>query len=121
MTSTPLNGYDLPRDVTVVLVPGLRDSGPGHWQSVWEVQLPRVRRVVQQDWFTPRRQEWVDCLARLIDATPGRIVVAAHSLGCMTTAHLPPESAARIEADDVVAVEDCGAEDVFGSVGVINA
>jgi hypothetical protein len=28
---------------------------------------------------------------------------------------------AGVEADDIVAVEDCGAKDVFGGVGVINA
>lgn len=96
----------LPDDVTVVIVPGLHDSGPGHWQSRWEQQLPRVRRVVQHDWYRPQRQAWVDQVAATMADAPGRIVVVAHSLGCITTVHLPPDIAARIDAAMLVAPAD---------------
>lgn len=97
---------DLPADVTVVIVPGLHDSSPSHWQSLWERQLPQVRRVAQHDWCTPKRGDWVGRLAATLEATPGRILVVAHSLGCITTVHLPQEAAARIEAALLVAPAD---------------
>ncbi|MEY2683344.1 MAG: hypothetical protein RJA09_488, partial [Pseudomonadota bacterium] len=40
---------------TAVIVPGWRDSGPGHWQTLWTDTLPRVRRVVQDNWVSPLR------------------------------------------------------------------
>src|SRR5215207_10832827 len=46
------------RTVTLIL-PGLYDSGPEHWQSYWERADPACRRVVQADWDTPRRADWV--------------------------------------------------------------
>ena len=91
---------------TLIIVPGWRDSGPGHWQSLWADSLPGARRVVQDDWITPKRQAWVGSLARQILAVDGPVVVAAHSLGCMATVHLPPEAAARIQGALLVAPAD---------------
>lgn len=96
----------LPPDVTVVIVPGLHDSGPSHWQSLWAGQLPRVHRVVQADWFSPRRQPWVEQVAAVVSAATGRVLVAAHSLGCLATVHLPPDVARRIAGALLVAPAD---------------
>jgi len=54
---------------TVLLIPGLNDSGPHHWQSLWHAANPGFVRVVQRDWETPDRAEWVAALA-------GRLVLA---------------------------------------------
>lgn len=97
---------ELPDDLSVVIVPGLRDSGPGHWQTLWQQQLPGAHRVVQRDWFSPRRDAWVGELAALIEGLPGRVLVAAHSLGCITTVHLPAEVAKRIAGALLVAPAD---------------
>ncbi|PKO43433.1 MAG: alpha/beta hydrolase [Betaproteobacteria bacterium HGW-Betaproteobacteria-3] len=91
---------------TVVIVPGWRDSGPGHWQTLWAESLPGARRVVQDDWASPSREAWVATLARTIEEAPGPVVIAAHSLGCIATAHLPPETAARIQGALLVAPAD---------------
>jgi|GEM_PF-2964508 len=29
----------------ILMVPGLNNSGPGHWQTIWEQSVPRARRV----------------------------------------------------------------------------
>jgi predicted alpha/beta hydrolase family esterase len=78
-----LPGRDAPPPV--LLLPGWQDSGPAHWQTVWE-QRHRDRRVVQDDWQWPRRGDW---MARLEDtlldaAAPGQppALLVAHSLGC---------------------------------------
>lgn len=91
---------------TVVIVPGWRDSGPGHWQSLWAERMQGAVRVVQDDWVSPRRESWVRAIGELILAQDGPVVVAAHSLGCIATAHLPPEVAAHISGALLVAPAD---------------
>lgn len=93
-------------NATIIIVPGWRDSGPGHWQSLWARQLPNARRVVQDDWTAPRREAWVASLARQILDAPGPVVIAAHSLGCIATAHLPARASRRIEGALLVAPAD---------------
>lgn len=89
-----------------IIVPGWRNSGPGHWQSLWAERLAGAVRVQQDDWVTPSRQAWVATLARTILQQDGPVVVVAHSLGCIATAHLPPEAAARIQGALLVAPAD---------------
>lgn len=67
---------------TILLLPGLYNSGPGHWQSIWEQTLPRAIRVQQHNWDQPHRDDWVAGLAAALNAAEGPVVVAAHSLGC---------------------------------------
>jgi predicted alpha/beta hydrolase family esterase len=57
--------------ITTLILPGLYDSGPEHWQSHWERVDPSCRRVVQADWETPRCADWVAHWAR--DAAPERL------------------------------------------------
>jgi hypothetical protein len=90
----------------IIIVPGWRDSGPGHWQSLWAERLPDARRVVQDDWISPTREAWVGALAREILACTGPVVIAAHSLGCIATSHLPAEAAARVHGALLVAPAD---------------
>lgn len=91
---------------TVIIVPGWRDSGPGHWQSLWTERLPGASRVVQDDWITPRRAAWVERLEDTVLAAPGPVVVAAHSLGCIATVHMGPAAAARVAGALLVAPAD---------------
>ena len=91
---------------TVVIVPGWRDSGPGHWQSLWAARLPGVVRVVQDDWISPLRTAWVGTLERTVLAAPHPVVIVAHSLGCIATAHMGPEAAARVRGALLVAPAD---------------
>ena len=37
-------------DADILIVPGLHDSEPDHWQSRWQQKLSTARRVAQQDW-----------------------------------------------------------------------
>lgn len=89
-----------------IIVPGWRDSGPGHWQSLWAERLGNAVRVRQDDWITPSRKAWVASLANTILLQDEPVVVVAHSLGCIATAHLPPEAAERIQGALLVAPAD---------------
>ncbi len=95
-------------EATLVIVPGWRNSGPGHWQSLWAERLDGAVRVAmaEDDWQRPRRSVWLQAIARTILAQPGPVVVAAHSLGCIATTHLPPEAARRIRGALLVAPAD---------------
>ena len=96
----------MPQHIRTIIVPGWRDSGPGHWQTLWQAQLPDAERVVQDDWYTPRRADWVQALERLILSRPEPVVVVAHSLGCITTVHLGAEAVARVHGALLVAPAD---------------
>ncbi len=75
------------RSATVLILPGIQGSGPGHWQSLWERQDPRVRRVQQRDWNAPRLEDWLQALEAAAADAGGPVVLAAHSLGCLLGAH----------------------------------
>lgn len=90
----------------IIIVPGWRDSGPGHWQSLWADTLPGALRVQQDDWITPSRSAWVAAIQRTILNQDGPVVIAAHSLGCIAITHLPPEASARIRGALLVAPAD---------------
>jgi uncharacterized protein len=70
----------------VLLIPGLWNSGPEHWQSHWERERADCRRVVQRDWETPRFSDWSTTLESAIATAGGPVVLAAHSLGCALVA-----------------------------------
>jgi predicted alpha/beta hydrolase family esterase len=78
----------------ILIVPGLFDSGPDHWQSHWQRALPGAERVVQENWDDPTLGEWTASLAEAVRRHPGAVLVA-HSLGCALVAHLARISGGR--------------------------
>ena len=72
----------------VYIVPGLGNSGPGHWQSHFEALNPDFIRIEQREWESPARTDWVATLEHALAGEDlGRVVLVAHSLGCVTVAH----------------------------------
>ena len=90
-------------DADILIVPGLSNSGPEHWQSRWEKKLSTARRVTQRDWERPARAEWEDAIAREILACARPVVVVAHSLGVIAFLHVAPRVADRIAGAFLVA------------------
>jgi uncharacterized protein len=71
----------------VLVLPGLFDSGPQHWQTLWLAGRPGFRRVEQRDWEKPDVADWIANLdAAVRDAGPGALLVA-HSSSCALVAH----------------------------------
>jgi uncharacterized protein len=95
-----------PAAAVPLVVPGWRDSGPGHWQTLWTGRLAGARRVVQQDWMNPSREAWVSTLERDILQAAAPVVIVAHSLGCIATVHLRAAAARRVQAALLVAPAD---------------
>ena len=67
----------------VLVVSGLWDSGPQHWQTHWQQAHPEWAKVAHRDFAAPQRDEWVAELDAAIALCEGPPVLLAHSLGCM--------------------------------------
>ncbi|MCU6434352.1 alpha/beta hydrolase [Undibacterium sp. Jales W-56] len=72
--------------MNILLLPGLNNSGPSHWQSLWEKKYPQALRVQQQDWDQPERHAWLAALSEAVNQVDGSAVLVAHSLGCALAA-----------------------------------
>jgi hypothetical protein len=95
----------------VLILPGYGDSGPGHWQSLWE-QAHGYTRVTQEDWLEPTRDAWVETLEAAVRAADSPVVLVAHSLACALVAHVAVRaSAARIAGALLVAPADVESPD----------
>jgi len=70
----------------ILILAGLWNSGPEHWQTHWERKYPAWTRAAHRDWNNPERDEWVAELDAAIAACQGRPILVAHSLGCMLAA-----------------------------------
>ena len=71
----------------LVTVPGLHGSDGAHWQTWLERQFARSLRVDQADWDAPDLAGWAQSVHDLIEREHGPFVLAAHSFGCLATAH----------------------------------
>ncbi|WP_310584963.1 alpha/beta hydrolase [Deinococcus sp.] len=70
----------------LLLVPGLGDSGPQHWQTLWERKYGAAR-LRQDDPDAPTPEGWSKRLQEVIEATPGDLVLVGHSSGVLTIVH----------------------------------
>jgi uncharacterized protein len=89
----------------VLLVPGLGNSGPEHWQSLWEARAG-YRRVPQRDWDHPVCSEWIGSLDHAVREAAAHVVIAAHSLGTLLVTHWLARTKLRIGGALLVAVPD---------------
>ncbi len=72
----------------VVIIPGLGNSGPQHWQRLWQARLgPAARAAEQKDWDRPDYAAWINCLDDIVRAQASAPVLVAHSLSCALVAH----------------------------------
>lgn len=71
---------------SVLTVPGLGNSGPTHWQTLWEQSRLDTRRVELGMWDTPHRNTWVTKLDQAIAQAKAPVILVGHSLGCQAIA-----------------------------------
>lgn len=77
-------------DSDIIIVPGLGDSGPEHWQTRWAARLSTARRVEQENWEHPDREAWVATITDAVASSRRPALVVAHSLGVVALAHAAP-------------------------------
>jgi hypothetical protein len=74
----------------ILIVPGYTNSGPEHWQSRWQEKLSTARRVEQDAWSKPVREDWTTRFADCVNESERPVVVIAHSLGVATVVQALP-------------------------------
>lgn len=73
-------------DVTVVIVPGLRDHVAEHWQTHLQTALPNAVTVPPLEQDKLSRDARVQALDAVLSEVQGPVLLAAHSAGCMIVA-----------------------------------
>jgi uncharacterized protein len=91
-------------NATILILPGIGNSGPEHWQSLWETSNPSFVRVQQRDWDHPVCSEWLDVLERTVAQAGAKTVLVAHSLACALVAHWAAKTNLEIKGALLVAV-----------------
>jgi predicted alpha/beta hydrolase family esterase len=69
----------------VLLVPGLNNSGPLHWQTLWEGERSEFVRVYPRDYAAADLDVWAAAVARAVRAARLAPIIVAHSFGCLAT------------------------------------
>jgi uncharacterized protein len=90
----------------VLIVPGIYNSGPEHWQSLWETSYPNFQRVMQRDWDHPVCAEWVAALEQAVAQTGPQTILVVHSLGCLTVAHWAASTQLALAGALLVSIPD---------------
>jgi uncharacterized protein len=71
----------------LIIIPGLGNSGPEHWQTLWEKKFSGSVRVNQTDWDKPDLKFWIESLQNVVEAQQADILLVGHSLGVALVAH----------------------------------
>ena len=88
-----MNDYTKP---TILIVPGLREHVPDHWQTLLERKLPNSRSVPRIDRDKLSCATWVATLDASLEGIEGPVILVAHSAGCMITVHWAQRYGRRI-------------------------
>jgi predicted alpha/beta hydrolase family esterase len=94
---------DEPRILTV---PGLWNSGPKHWQTLWEQTFPNCKRVQQTEWATPRFEDWAANIDAAVGESDAPVVFAAHSIGCIAVTQWAEKMNGQVRGALLVAPAD---------------
>ncbi|PRC94253.1 RBBP9/YdeN family alpha/beta hydrolase [Solimicrobium silvestre] len=89
-----------------LIVPGLNNSGPGHWQTHWQLRYPHFERVEQVCWDTPELLVWSEQLRQSLLSDNRPTLIAAHSFGCLATVHCANSGAPNLIGALLVAPAD---------------
>lgn len=90
-------------NTTALILPGIGNSDPDHWQSRWEKKTPSFVRIKQRDWDYPVCAEWMVALENTLSSRGANVVLVAHSLACALVAHWAKESNLNIKGALLVA------------------
>lgn len=81
-----LDAERVQRDPVILIVPGLDDGGPHHWQALWQAQCSDCRRLDLGAQDLPFRNNWVNRINLAIHQAGRPVVLVAHGLGCLAVA-----------------------------------
>ena len=67
----------------LLILPGRNNSGPQHWQTLWQERMPDAVRLQTASWADPDLSDWIAALDRAIEACSAPPILIAHSMGCL--------------------------------------
>ncbi|OLF81304.1 alpha/beta hydrolase [Maricaulis sp. W15] len=94
------------KDCELLIVPGLGNASPFHWQSRWQDKMSTARRVEQDDWDLPRREHWANRLIDEVEKAEKPVILIAHSVGVLTVAHAAPALVNKVAGAFLVGASD---------------
>ncbi|WP_243384043.1 RBBP9/YdeN family alpha/beta hydrolase [Geothrix alkalitolerans] len=97
----------------ILIVPGYQNSGPGHWQSLWEGSLRDAKRVEMPNWDFPHKVDWVEALDEAIAGCTEPPILVGHSLGCLAIVHWAKDHDREIRGALLAAPSDVERPDVL--------
>lgn len=71
----------------LAIIPGIGNSGPDHWQTLWQAKMADAQRLQPSNWDDPSLPDWFAALHRLVEGFKTPPILVAHSLGCLLVAH----------------------------------
>ena len=80
---------------TILIVPGLREHVPDHWQTLLAAKLPHVCSVAPLEHDKLSCAARVDAIDRALTTIEGPVIIVAHSAGAMMVAHWAARGATR--------------------------
>lgn len=72
---------------TILIVPGLREHVPNHWQTLLAAKLPKVLSIAPLEHDKLSCAARVDAIERAMATLDGPVIIVAHSAGAMMVAH----------------------------------
>lgn len=76
------------KHLTMILVPGIRDSGEEHWQSYWSRRFPSWRRISQRDWSQVDLDSWILAIRRELVTCEQPAMLIGHSFGALVSCYV---------------------------------
>ena len=74
-------------EADILILPGLGNSGPDHWQRRWGSRFSTAQFVEQDEWDRPQLSQWTQTIERQIIMATRPVVLVAHSLGVSAAVH----------------------------------
>lgn len=90
-----------------LIVPGLGNSGPDHWQTHFENSGNNFHRINQQEWDAPSCEKWIETIdEKIAQFESATVVLVGHSLGCLAIVHWAMKYNSTIKGAMLVAPSD---------------
>ncbi len=77
-------------EVDILILPGLGNSGPQHWQRRWAEKFSTGRVVEQDEWDNPDVRDWTATIVEAVERAERPVVLVAHSLAVSAVVHAAP-------------------------------
>lgn len=74
-------------ETEILIIPGLGNSPPEHWQRRWAERFSTGKVIEQDEWDRPLRPDWVARIHREVERAEKPVVLIGHSLGVIAIVH----------------------------------